>query len=122
MYSTRSSEMAESDFTPQARPRPYPIYVSVDIETAGLYPLKFSMLQIGACDIFHPACTFSCNLKPINNNADAEALAVNGLPFKELKTSGLDTKAAITLFTIWLTSLGPPEHKRVMIGQVVLFD
>jgi hypothetical protein len=80
------------------------------------------MLQIGACDAFHPTRTFSCNLKPINNNVETQALAVNGLPFEELKTSGLDAKAAMTLFAIWLTSLAPPEQKRVMIGQAAPFD
>lgn len=114
--------MSESESNPQIRPRSQPIYVSVDIETAGSYPPKFSMLQIGACDVFHPARTFTCNLKPINDNVDAEALAVSGLPFEELKTSGLNARSAMNLFTIWLTSLGPPEQRRIMIGQAAPFD
>jgi DNA polymerase III epsilon subunit-like protein len=98
------------------------IYVSVDIEAAGPYPPEFSMLQIGACDAFRPDLTFTRNLKPINDNVDEAALAVSGLPFEELKTTGTDPKAAMTAFADWLASLGPPEQKRVMIGQAVPFD
>jgi DNA polymerase III epsilon subunit-like protein len=98
------------------------IYVSVDIEAAGQYPPKFSMLQIGACDVFRPDLTFTCNLKPINDNVDEEALAVSGLSFEELKTTGMDAKAAMSAFADWLASLGSPEQKRVMVGQAAPFD
>lgn len=99
-----------------------PIYVSVDIEAAGPYPPNFSMLQIGACDALRPDRTFTCNLKPINDNVDGQAQAVSGLPFEELKTTGTDAKVAMTAFADWLASLGPPEQKRVMIGQAAPFD
>jgi DNA polymerase III epsilon subunit-like protein len=99
-----------------------PIYVSVDIEAAGPYPPKFSMLQIGACDALRPDHTFTCNLRPINDNIDEKSLAVSGLPFEELKTTGTDAEAAMTAFADWLASLGPRNQKRVMIGQAAPFD
>ena len=114
--------MSDGDLTLQTKLPLHPIYVSVDIETAGPYPPKFSMLQIGACDVFHPNRKFTCNLKPINNNIDAQALAISSLPFEQLKITGLDANAAMSAFADWLTSLGPSEQRRVMIGQAAPFD
>jgi DNA polymerase III epsilon subunit-like protein len=99
-----------------------PIYVSVDIEAAGPYPPKFSMIQFGACDVYHPERQFKRDLKPINNNFRDSAMAVSGLSFEGLKTTGTDPKIAMAEFAEWLVSLGPPEKKRVMIGQAAPFD
>jgi hypothetical protein len=50
------------------------IFISVDVETAGPIPGEFSLLSIGACDVFEPAKTFACALRPVNRNFDPKAL------------------------------------------------
>jgi hypothetical protein len=49
------------------------IFISVDVEAAGLIP-EFSPLSIWARDVFEPAKTFACTLRPINRNFDPKAL------------------------------------------------
>ena len=41
-------------------------YFSVDIETAGPIPGKYSMLSIGACVVDDPSQSFYAELQPIN--------------------------------------------------------
>ena len=52
------------------------VFLSVDVETSGPIPGEFSLLTIGACDVFDPQQTFSCELKPTTRNADPKALEV----------------------------------------------
>ena len=46
------------------------VFISVDVETAGPIPGEYGLLSIGACDVDNPARTFTCELKPLNWNAD----------------------------------------------------
>ena len=55
------------------------VFVSVDVQTAGPIPGEYSLLSIGACLVSDPGVTFSCEMRPINDNADPAALKVSGL-------------------------------------------
>ena len=98
------------------------VFVSVDVETAGPIPGEFSLLSIGACAAFQPEKTFSCELKPINGNADAEALAVSGFSLDELTRTGLSPTAAMTCFGDWLSTLARPDDTLVFVGFNAPFD
>ena len=98
------------------------IFISVDVETAGPIPGEFSLLSIGACLIFDPDITFSCNIKPINDNADPAALAVAGLSLDELRQNGLEPNEAMTQFGEWISATVEKGGKPVFVGFNAPFD
>ncbi|UVK48893.1 3'-5' exonuclease (plasmid) [Mesorhizobium sp. AR07] len=98
------------------------IFVSVDVETAGPIPGEFSLLSIGACEVFAPTNTFACELKPINRNADPKALEVSGLSLDELARAGLDPSEAMRRFTDWLAMAGGVDGSVVFVGFNAPFD
>ncbi len=60
-------------------PRAEP-YISVDVERAGPYPARYSLLSIGACTVADPyGETFYTGLKPLSREFVPEAPAVSGL-------------------------------------------
>jgi len=91
----------------QADPPPY---VSVDVETAGPYPARYSLLSIGACRVADPACNFCVELQPLGREALPEALAVSGLSLEELAGRGLPPREAMARFERWLTQELPGQQ------------
>ena len=98
------------------------LYVSVDVETAGPVPGEYSLLSIGACLVSDPAASFECTIKPVNDRADPDALAVTGMNLKELASTGLEPGAAMTSFAGWLTDVVPASHQPVFVGFNAAFD
>jgi ribonuclease T len=97
------------------------IYFSVDIEAAGPIPSEYSLLSIGASIVGQPEATFYLELKPLNNNAVPEALAVSKLEMKNLAETGKEVMAAMTEFRDWVrTHAG--ERKPVFVGFNASFD
>lgn len=98
------------------------IFVSVDVETAGPIPGEYSLLSIGACAVDDPTQTFTCEVKPINRNADPKALEVTGLSLETLSRTGLPPADAMTAFAVWLEALGGPDASLVFVGLNAPFD
>ncbi len=98
------------------------VFISVDVETAGPIPGEFSLLSIGACAVFDPMSTFSCELKPINHNADPKALEVAGFSLDELARTGLDPSEAMRGFRDWLATAAGVEGILVFVGFNAPFD
>ncbi|WP_454618612.1 3'-5' exonuclease [Bradyrhizobium cenepequi] len=98
------------------------VFVSVDVETAGPIPGEYSLLSIGACVVDDPAKTFSCELKPINRNADPKALEVSGLTLDELAKNGLEPAEAMRAFAQWLDALIGKDGSVVFVGLNAPFD
>ncbi|CAM5413944.1 hypothetical protein AFEL58S_02239 [Afipia felis] len=98
------------------------VFVSVDVETAGPIPGEYSLLSIGACDVDDLTKTFSCELKPINRNADPKALEVSGLALDKLARDGLEPRAAMQSFADWLASLAGNHGSVVFVGLNAPFD
>ena len=98
------------------------IFVSVDVETAGPIPGEFSLLSIGACVVFEPSKTFSCQLKPINRKADPKALEVAGLSLDKLARTGLDPSEAMRSFSDWLRIVAGENDSIVFVGFNAPFD
>jgi len=98
------------------------VFISVDVETAGPIPGEYSLLSIGACAVAEPTKTFSCELKPINTNADPKALEVSGLSLDKLATHGLEPLVAMQSFADWLASLSVNDGSVVFVGLNAPFD
>jgi ribonuclease T len=98
------------------------LYVSVDVETAGPIPGKYSLLSIGACDAYNQERFFSCELKPLNKNAVPEALKVSNLSLEKLQANGLVPEVAMRNFAGWLASLANEQQKIVFVGLNAPFD
>lgn len=96
-------------------------FVSVDVETAGPVPGEYSLLSLGACVIGRRDESFYTELKPINDNAIANALKVSGFDLAELRTTGKGPEDAMAKFRDWLAvacSGGQP----VFVGFNAGFD
>lgn len=99
-----------------------PIFVSVDVETAGPYPGAYSLLSIGACDVDSPERSFECQLKPDRDRFDPAALAVTGLSLDRLRAVGLAPAEAMGAFAAWLETLGASDAPRIFVGFNAAFD
>lgn len=97
-------------------------FVSVDVETAGPNPSTYSLLSIGACLVSKPRQRFYVELKPINDNAIAEALAVTGLSLKQLSESGLSPTQAMASFEAWLRKVIPAGEQPTFLAFNAPFD
>lgn len=98
------------------------VFISVDIETSGPIPGEYSMLSIGACLVDAPKTTFECILKPLNINADPEALAVTGFTLEELELSGMEPQQAMAELSIWVKKSCGNEGIPVFVGLNAPFD
>jgi ribonuclease T len=97
-------------------------FVSVDVETAGPIPGEFSLLSIGACAVDNVAETFACELQPINQNADPNALKVAGLSLETLAKTGLSPDVAMAQFARWADKLAQGDDRLVFVGFNAPFD
>ena len=78
------------------------VYISVDIEAAGPVPGEYSMLSIGAIVVGRPETSFYAELKPLNDNAVPEALAVSGLDMAKLSEEGQEPRAVMEALRDWV--------------------
>ena len=65
------------------------IYISIDVETAGPVPSRYSLLSIGACTLADDPGTFYIELKPVNQEASPEALSISRLSLKRSEASAI---------------------------------
>lgn len=98
------------------------IFFSVDIESSGPIPGEYSMLSIGACLVDAPETTFERTFKPLNRNADPEALAVTGFTLEELELSGMKPKQAMTELDLWVQEACVGNAMPVFVGLNAPFD
>jgi DNA polymerase III epsilon subunit-like protein len=97
-------------------------YISVDIEASGPNPSQYSLLAIGACTLLQPPQTFYIELKPVHENAIAEALAIHGLSLQRLRETGVEPAEAMTQFAAWLERVVPHEHRPIFVSFNAPFD
>lgn len=97
-------------------------YISVDVETSGPIPGEYSLLSIGACCVDNLATTFEARLRPLNSNADPEAMKVNGLSMRKLEQEGLEPAEAMRGFAAWLSEVTPSGRRAVFVGLNAPFD
>ena len=97
-------------------------YVSVDVETAGPNPSQYSLLSIGACPVTDPQRTFYVDLRPVNDYATPDALAVSGLSLEQLAEHGLPPAEAMARFEAWLAAEIPSDRQPVFVAFNAPFD
>jgi DNA polymerase III alpha subunit (gram-positive type) len=97
------------------------VYISVDIEAAGPVPGEYSMLSIGAIVVGRPETSFYAELKPVNDYAVPEALAVSGLDMAKLFEDGQEPQAVMEALRDWVreAAIG---RKPVFVGFNASFD
>ncbi|MFN2235220.1 MAG: 3'-5' exoribonuclease domain-containing protein [Anaerolineales bacterium] len=77
-------------------------YISIDVETAGPNPSTYSLLSIGACDVFDTQNTFYVEIKPVNENKIDSAMGISGLDWQDLIDNGLHPTEAMSNFADWV--------------------
>ena len=97
------------------------VYISVDIESSGPIPGKFSMLSLGACVVKQPAKTFYAEFKPLDDNFIGKSLEVTGLSMEELKAKGEKPIEAMSRFEKWILEVAG-ENKPVFVAFNATFD
>ena len=107
-------------------PRPE-VFISVDVETAGPTPGRYSLLSIGAClvdaaDSPAPHDGFYIELKPTTAEALPEALAVGGFSLAGLAETGATPEAAMLAFEQWIDAVVPAGAVPVFVGFNAGFD
>jgi len=101
---------------------PSECYVSVDVETAGPIPGKYSLLSIGACLVRDPDQTFYVELQPFSMNARPEALSIHHLSLERLAREGATPAEAMRRFADWLADVVPPDQNPVFVSFNAAFD
>ena len=98
------------------------IFVSVDVETSGPTPGRYSLLAIGACLVDDPARTFYAELQPVGEAATVEAMAVHNLGLETLKRDGMPPAEAMMRFETWLQAEVPAGARPIFVGFNAAFD
>ena len=97
-------------------------YISVDVETSGPIPGEYSLLSIGACNVYLPQQTFQCQLKPSTRKAVPEAMEVTGLSLELLARTGLTPKDAMQKFADWIGDYTRKLEEPIFVGLNAPFD
>jgi DNA polymerase III epsilon subunit-like protein len=113
-----AGENRESDTVSKNRE----VFLSVDVETAGPIPGEYSLLSIGACDVYDPANTFYVELKPTTRKFDVKALEVTGFSLEKLQSDGEDPLAAMEAFQRWILARCGDDASAVFVGFNASFD
>jgi hypothetical protein len=114
---------------PVARPD---IYISADVETDGPVPGPYSLLSFGLAAVGRydgaqlerlgpREQTFYRELRPISQEYQAEALAVNELDRERLLRDGADPRDAMTDAAAWVREISA-GHRPVLVAYPVAYD
>ncbi len=99
-----------------------PCFISVDVETAGPTPERFSLLAIGACLVDDPETGFYAELQPQSDDVDETALAVSGLSLQRLAAEGEPPSSALARFAEWVERNTPAASSPVFVAFNAPFD
>ncbi len=111
---THSGDLSDRSFSDEA-------YISVDIETAGPIPGKYSMLSLGACLVDATEVNFYIEFKPINEHFIPAALKVSKLTLEHLTATGRDPLEAMRAFHHWVRE-ETSSRKPIFVGFNASFD
>jgi DNA polymerase III epsilon subunit-like protein len=96
-------------------------YYSVDVESAGPIPGKYSMLSLGACPVDDSAKGYYVELKPISKDFVPDALKVSGFHLAKLKRTGKSPRGAMETFRKWVAETAG-EAKPIFVGFNACYD
>jgi ribonuclease T len=96
-------------------------YFSVDIESSGPIPGRYSMLSLGACVVGNPGESFYIELKPTTADFVPEALKVSGFDLAVLERDGRSPEEAMPAFRRWVEEMAGPD-RAVFVGFNACYD
>jgi ribonuclease T len=96
-------------------------YISVDIESSGPIPGKYSMLSLGACVVGNPKEGFYVELKPISQEFIPDALRVSGFDLATLEREGKAPLDAMKGFRAWVEKAAG-DRKAIFVGFNACYD
>lgn len=99
-----------------------PVYISVDVETAGPSPSLHSLLSIGACTVSEPHQTFYIELEPVTEARVDEALAISGHSMEHLAVHGIPAAEAMSRFATWVDGVALPGERPIFVAFNAPFD
>ena len=95
---------------------PSETFISVDVETAGPYPGRYSLLSIGACLINDPTQGFYVELKPVSTELAESALHASQLSMEKLSKEGIEPVRAMQEFAGWIQRVAPAGQRPLMVA------
>jgi DNA polymerase III epsilon subunit-like protein len=96
-------------------------YFSVDIESSGPIPGKYSMLSLGACVVGNRDETFYVELKPISKDFVPDAIKVSGFDLSRLEREGQPPEKAMKAFRAWVIKAAGND-KAIFVGFNACYD
>ncbi len=96
-------------------------YFSVDIESAGPIPGKYSMLSVGACVVGAPDRAFYAELRPISMDAVPAALEVSQFDLAQLAQTGESPVDVMNRFRTWILA-ETQSFRPVFVGFNATYD
>jgi|SRR6185369_6733181 len=97
------------------------VFISVDIESAGPIPGKYSMLALGACEVGQTDQQFYIEIRPINELFVPEAMNVVGRRLSDFEQTGVGPVEAMVKFSDWIEKVS--SHRTpVFVGFNATFD
>lgn len=96
-------------------------FISVDVETSGPLPGRYSLLTLGACVTSATDQRFYVEIKPITPEFVPEALQVSNLSLDELQRDGKEPERAMAEFAEWAKQVAG-DAKPVFVGFNAAFD
>lgn len=127
-------ETLPPDLNPAVNPKTATdMYFSADVETDGPIPGTFSLLSfalvcVGTFDgetfdasLLREKHSFYCEMKPISDRFETEALGVNKLDRGRLLTEGLSPEIAMTNAAKWVSEMSG-GHRPVLVAYPLSFD
>ncbi len=95
---------------------PSETFISVDIETSGPYPERYSLLAIGACLVQEPDRGFYIELKPAKSQVLESALRVSQLSVERLAKEGVAPALAMQQLAEWVHKVAPAGQRPIMVA------
>lgn len=96
-------------------------YFSVDVESSGPIPGKYSMLSLGACVVGKTDRTFYVELRPISRDFLPDALRISGFDITYLERYGENPENAMRAFRSWIEKEAG-DDKAVFVGFNACYD
>lgn len=97
------------------------IFISVDIESSGPVPAKYSMLSVGACVVGNAALRFYAELKPVSDEVVPDAMRIVGKSLEHFQRAGRDPAEVMSDFRKWVAQVAA-KRAPVFVGFNAAFD
>ncbi|MGZ6316799.1 MAG: 3'-5' exonuclease [Anaerolineales bacterium] len=101
---------------------PTETFISVDVETAGPFPERYSLLSIGACLVNDPTDGFYIELKPTKTGVLESSLHASQLSIEDLSRAGVPPVVAMQQLSEWIRRAAPSGQRPLMVAFNAPYD